>query len=340
MPRSLTLLWVVGVFVCFLDYPVIPVGGSALKVAYLVFPFLFSFVLLHNNLRINKRHALLGALFVAGVLPSVVFSSDIKISLAFLLGVGVCLTIMSSMYVLTKAVGMRAVGMLVWIYRITVIITVPLFVSGLQYRGHFTLYEASYWSIALIPYYCIAFHKLLTGGKRAFVVDGLFILTAIIVSESVSMVMWAIISFVGLLIAMRRVRIRSVLVAAMTLSVLGVIAYKYSARAEDIFNAVWNIADWDAVLNIFILIGGNRLQRAVVAYQAMHDHPIFGVGLGALRGFTDLHFRADDFSLTRMSALDFDTSKLATNVLLELTAECGIIGPPLLVTSALHIQAV
>jgi O-antigen ligase len=326
MPRSVTLLWVVGVFVCFLDYPVIPVGGSALKVAYLVFPFLFSFVLLHNDLRVNKRQALLGTLFVVGVLPSIVFSTDIKTSLAFLLGVGVCLMIMSSMYVLTRAIGMRTVGMLVWVYRITVIITVPLFVSGLQYRGHFTLYEASYWAIALIPYYCIAFHKLLTVGKRAFVVDGLFILTAIIISQSVSMVIWAVLSFIGLLIAMRMVRIRSVLVATMTSSVLGVIAYKFSARAEGIFDAIWNIADWDSVVSLLLLIGGNRLQRTLVAYQALHDHPLLGVGLGALKNFTDLHFRAGDFSLTGMSAMDFDTSLPATNVLLELAAECGIVG--------------
>ena len=85
---------------------------------------------------------------------------------------------------------MRLVDMLVWFYRSTVIVTVPLFVLRLQPRGHFTLYEPSFWAIALIPYYCIAFHKLLTAGKRAFAVDGLFILTAIIISQSASMVIW------------------------------------------------------------------------------------------------------------------------------------------------------
>ena len=297
-----------------------------MKVAYLVFPFIFPLVLLHNRMRVNRRHALLGTLFVAGVLPSVAFSTDIKTSLQFLFGVGVCLIIMGSMYRLTRAIGMRTVGMLVWIYRITVIITIPLFVSGLQYRGHFTLYEASYWAIALIPYFCIAFHKLLTAGKRAFVMDGLFILTAIIISQSVSMVIWVILSFVGLLIAMRMVRIRYVMVAAMTFAILGAVAYKFSTRAEGIFDALWNIADWDAAFSALILIGGNRLQRVLVAYQAAHDHPIFGVGLGALKNFTDLHFRTAEFSITGMSAVDFDTSLPVTNVLLELAAECGIIG--------------
>jgi O-antigen ligase len=277
-------------------------------------------------MRVNRKHALLGTLFVVGVLPSVVFSTDIKTSLQFLFGVGVCLIIMGSMYGLTRAIGMRAVGMLVWIYRITVIITIPLFVSGLQYRGHFSLYEASYWAIALIPYYCIAFHKLLKVGKRAFFMDGLFILVAIIISQSVSMVIWVILSFVGLLIAMRMVRIRYVIVAAMTFVILGAVAYKFSTRAEGIFDALWNIADWDSLVSLLILVGGNRLQRALVAYQAFHDHPILGVGLGALKNFTDLHFRAGDFSLTGMSAMDFETSLPATNVLLELAAECGIIG--------------
>jgi hypothetical protein len=83
-----------------------------------------------------------------------------------------------------------------------------------------------------------------------------------------------------------------------------VIAYKVSARAEGIFDAIWNIADWDSVVSLLLLIGGDRLQRTLVAYQALHDHPLVGVGLGALKNFTDLHFRAGDFSLTGMSAME------------------------------------
>jgi O-antigen ligase len=105
-----------------------------------------------------------------------------------------------------------------------------------------------------------------------------------------------------------------------------VIAYKVSARAEGIFDAIWNIADWDSVVSLLLLIGGDRLQRTLVAYQALHDHPILGVGLGALKGFTDPHFRAGDSSLAEMSPMDFDTSLPATNVLLDLAGECGIIG--------------
>src|ERR1700733_947775 len=326
MPRPLTLLWVVGVFVCFLDYPAVPVGGAVLKVAYLVFPFIFAAVLLQNRLHVNKKHALLGALFVGCVMPSVVLSTDVSTSLKFLFGVIVCLAIMGSMYRLTRAIGLRTVGLLVWVYRITVIVTIPLRISGLQGRGHFTFYEASYWAIALIPYYCIAFHRLLTGRKRAFIVDGMFIVTAILISESVTMVLWVILSFAGVLIAMKRVRIKYVLAAATVFIVFGVIAYEFNDRAQGIVYTVRNVDGLDSVLSIAMFIGGNRLQRVLVAYRAAHDHPLFGVGLGALKNFTDLHFRAADFSILGNSADDFDVSMPATNIFLEMAAECGIVG--------------
>lgn len=326
MPRFVTLLWVFGVFVCFLDLPAIPIGGSNLKIAYMVFPFIFLFVLSHNGLRFNRRHALLGAMFVASVLPSVVASTDIKISLEFLFGVGVCLLIMGSMYGLARAIGTRIVDMLVLVYRSTVIITLLLVVSRIEWPGHFTLYEPSYWATALIPYYCIAFHRLLTVGKRAFYVDGFFILTAIVISTSASMVIWAALSLVGLLIAMNRLRIRHILVTSLSFAFFGLVLYQFNDRAKNAFDAIWNIADLDSISKIIMMVGGNRLQRVLVAYQALRDHPLFGVGLGTLKKYTDLHFSADDFSIAGTSAADFDTSLPATNILLELSAECGIIG--------------
>jgi O-antigen ligase len=326
MPRPLTLLWVVGVFVCFSDYPAITLGGAVLKVAYLVFPFMFAFVLLQNRLYVNKKHAMLGALFVGAVLPSVVFSTDVNISLKFLFGVVVCLAIMGTMYSLTRTIGIKTVEMLVWVYRVSVIVTVMLCVARLQERGHFTFYEASYWAIALIPYYCIGFHKLLTGSKRAFAVDGVFIVTAIVVSESVSMALWVVLSFAGMLIAMKKVRFWYVFASAVIFGIFGMITYEFNGRARGLLEAVMNISDWDSIISITMFAGGNRLQRVLVAYQAAHDHPFWGVGVGALKNFTDLHYRAEDFSLLGTSASDFEVSQPATNILLELAAECGIGG--------------
>ena len=126
---------------------------------------------------------------------------------------------------------------------------------------------------------------------------------------------------------MKRLRLRFVLATGISFVIFGFILYQFNARAQSIVDAISNIEDWDSILKIVIMVGGNRLQRVLIAYQALHDYPIFGVGLGALKNFSNLHYSADDFSIAGgASSSDFDTQAPATNILLELAAECGIVG--------------
>ncbi len=320
------VLFLIGMLVCFIDIPYIPVGDTALKMAYLIFPLYLLIMLYRNRLRLNKRVALVGSIFFAGIIPSVLLSIDIRTSLQFVLGTAVCLVIMSSMYRLSRSLGNETIPLMLIFYRTTIIATIPLVALRLQPRGHFTLYEASYWAIALIPYYCIAFHRLLTQGWQKFRVDGLFMLLAVVLSVSVSMVIWIIVSYVMTSALLGRLKFKLVLGFVLVSSLFFAIAYFTNDRAQRIVSSISSAEDWEAFLNAILLIGGNRVQRVLVAYQAWHNHPIFGVGIGALKQFTGQNFRASDFLLNGQSASDFDTSLPATNMLLELAAETGVIG--------------
>jgi O-antigen ligase len=79
----------------------------------------------------------------------------------------------------------------------------------------------------------------------------------------------------------------------------------------------------DNALSLLIFVVGNRAQRLLVAYNALVEHPLFGVGIGALKSYASAFFSEDDFLLNGMSANDFTTELNATNIYLELAAEGG-----------------
>lgn len=315
--------------VSFLDYPYFPVGALHLKIAYLVFPFYLPFVLYMSRCSLDRRLLLYTAVFITCLIPSVLYSTALTISLSFLFGALVCVIVMWSFYELTKGLGHHTIDMMVWIYRCTIALTIPLVALGLQplpHRGSFTLYEPSYWAIALIPYFCIVFHRLFAGRRKGAVLDSILILTAIVLSQSASMVLWCALSFLLLAIAMKRLRLK-VVIAAVALGASALFGlYQLNDRAANFFDSVSAVSDWSHVLVAVAFIGGNRLQRTSEAFRAVLQHPMVGVGLGALVRYTTIHFNVNDFTVLGTSVADFDTSLPVTNMFLELWAESGILG--------------
>lgn len=326
MLRMEPFLFLVGMFVCFMDIPNIPVGGVHLKMPQLVFPLYMPLLLLRYKFRVKKHLTVLGALFLSFLLPSVLFSTNIKISLEYLYAAVISVIIMNSMYRLATQMGSETVELMLWFYRWTVITTVPLVAFRLQERGHYTLYEASYWAIALIPYYCISFNRLFDQGRNAFLWDGLIIVLALVTSSSVSMAIWIVISFLFVAFAKGRLTIKTIVTSGAVIIFLLVGAWIASDRVQSLFQIIADARDWSALPMLLVAAGGNRLQRILIAYRAFVEHPIVGVGPGALLDFASLHYRASDFSIGGMAASDFNTDLPATNAFLELAAEAGIIG--------------
>jgi O-antigen ligase len=309
-----------------MDIPNVAVGGVHLKVAYLIFPFYLPFVLYVSRMRIGATRLGVYALIVTLFTPAVFLSSDIKISISYAVGILICLMVMETMYRLTVLLQWGMIDVLMWFYRATVIVTVPLVILHLQKRGHFTLYEASYWAIALIPYYCITFHQLLLKGMRAVWQDAFLIVVAIVVSASLSMVLWSLVSFAFVAFRLKKIKPSRIVFMVVGVVVLLVIAYEFNLRTHQTIDDLADADNWKTFFAAFIFMAGNRVQRVLVAWTVGWTHPIYGVGPGALVSYAMKNYQRADFTIMGISSSDFKLSQPATNVFLQVWAETGIIG--------------
>ena len=324
--QTYILLAAIGVLVSCMDIPNVAIGGVHLKVAYLIFPLYLPFVLYVSRMRFGATRLGLYALIVVLFAPAVFLSTDIKISLSYFVGILICLMVMETMYRLTMVLRWEMIDVLMWFYRTTVIVTAALVILHLQKRGHFTLYEASYWAIALIPYYCIAFHRVLLKGIRAAWGDALLIVAAIVLSASLSMVLWSLVSFLFVAFRLKRVKLNRIFVMLLGVVVLLAIAYRFNTRTRQAIDDLADADSWKTFFAAFIFMAGNRAQRVLVAWAVGWIHPIYGVGPGALVSYAMKHFQREDFTIMGISSADFKLSQPATNVFLQLWAETGIIG--------------
>lgn len=325
--NNLSLLFLVGLLLSCIDIVNIDLGGFKLKLAYVGFAAYLVVFTYFYGFSFNWKNFSVATVLLVSFFPSLLLSTNLKISVAFYAGTFMCIVIMLTFAKMTKRIGGDVVELIMNFYRFTVLLTAVLVIFGLQERGHFLFYEASYYAIALIPYYCITFYRMFKFGIRSVMLDLVFLLSAIILSQSVSMVLWCFGSFIFLYFKSGRARVNHFILVLFFLSLFVFILYKFNIRAKNIVDALIEMfKDPAQYLNVLILVGGNRLQRVFIAYDAFITHPWFGVGIGALRAYSVMHFRTDNFELDGLTASDFSADINATNVFMEVAAEAGIIG--------------
>jgi len=321
------LLFLMGMLIVSIDIINVDLGGIKLKLAYVGFSGYLVVFSYFYGLSLNRRNSIVAIVFLISFLPSLIFSTNLKISIAFYAGTFMCIVIMLTFAKMTEKIGEGVIDLAMKFYRFTVLLTAVLVLFRVHERGHFLFYEASYYAIALIPYYCITFYRMFVFGIKFARIDLILIFFAIILSQSVSMVLWIFLSFFLLYLKYSRIRFFHVASVFFVSFMLIYILYLYNIRVKNIVDALVHVFDDPSqYLNIFILVGGNRLQRVFIAYDAFMAHPWFGVGIGALRDYSTLHFSTDNFNLDGLTASDFSADINATNVFMEVAAEAGIIG--------------
>lgn len=324
---SLKILFFLGMIVVCLDIINIDLGNFKLKIAYIWFMFYLILFSLFFELSVKKNNLYVSLIFLASLLPSVIFSKNIVTSLAFYSGAIVCIVIMLSFAKMTVLAAPKLIGLLFGFYRFSIVLTLILVVGGLQERGHFLLYESSYYAVVLIPYFCMTFYRLFLYGFKPSAIDIGFIFIAIAITQSASMVGWCILSFFCIYIKSGVSKRIHFILMAFGIVIFFVLAYFFNKRAHLIFSRLFLLFENPSdSLSLLVFVVGNRLQRIVVGYEAFIQNPLVGVGLGAFREYSTNNFDPDDFVLNGVSAFDFTVDTPAANVFIEMAAEGGIIG--------------
>lgn len=310
-----------------MDIPHLEIGGLNIKIAFFVFPIYLTVLFARYGFRMNAGDLVMSGLFIVSVLPSVFYSVSILHSIAFFIGACVCVGAMVATSKIVSRLGADFVRCVILFYRFSVIVTVVLVALRVQQRGCYTFYEPSYYTIALIPYFCVTFYRLSMGPARFAALDCAMILLAIGVSQSFSMALWAFISLFWARIHARKLRLIQVVALLICVMGLGYVAYLVDPRTQNfvgIINEFRMDEEWFA--RIAIDLAGNRVQRIYMAADMIPEHWMAGVGLGVFKKFATNCLETADYSILGMSAYDFTADTNAVCVYLEILAEAGLFG--------------
>lgn len=320
-------LFLFGMLLVCVDIVNVDLGGFKLKIAYIAFVFYILIFAFAFGVQVNRKNLAVAVTLLIAFLPSVLLTTAPLTSVAFYAGTIICLSIMMTFARMTMMIGEGAIDLLVRFYRFSIILTGVLVIARIQERGSFLFYEASYYAIALIPYLCITFNKIFEEGFKTALTDLGFIVAVIVMTTSVSLVLWAALSFAIVYLRSGQARLAHLVGILLVGILLLYAAYVFNARTKMIGEKIMEVyRDPTGYLDLLLFVAGNRLQRVLVAYEAFTTHPWVGVGLGALRNYATLNFTEDTFTLDGMTASDFNADTNATNIYMELGAEGGLIG--------------
>ncbi len=326
--RSISVFFFTALFfVSSLDIFSVELLGMNVKAVQFFLPFLFFYFILISKAKVDKGIVLALTVFVVSLLPSIFFSISIYHSVSYFAGV-----ITSIFVLLTACYAVVSLGddfdrLFVNLYRSSVIISFILVFTGVQQRGSFLLYEASYWAIMLIPYMCITASKFYQSVHQWKGLDLALIAGAIIISQSASMVIWLLLSFLVVGWKLGRLNYYFILLLTLLTSAFSSVVIIYNNRASKLTDLFFNVGNFEEFVRALMFLVGNRLQRVYVGLYTFLDNLWAGVGIGALRVYAE-KLNEVDFEIYGSSAYDFtlDSSAPATNVYLELLAESGILG--------------
>ncbi|QHC07525.1 hypothetical protein GRF56_08890 [Aeromonas veronii] len=325
---SLCLMIISVIYLSGLDIVGLDIGNITIKPQLLCFPMLLCLSLIKKKFFINAAWLMVSLVFIVSLLPSLFFSLNPLVSSGFLFGAFSCVCAMLFCAELTRELKVNELLCSLMIaYRISIVITLFLVAFGLQQRGHFILYESSYWAIFLIPYSAIFFFRLLNGSHCNKVLDCALLSLALLLSQSASFVIWCFFVVIALMFYMGKLNCKH-FILFMVLTIIGVVLLiNFNQRANYIYSEMLKINTVEGVFNVLIFLAGNRIQRVLVPYYVGIENPFFGVGAGLLRDVAPL-LNPDEFKIYGISAVDFNLNSSApgVNILLEIFSEYGTVG--------------
>ena len=221
--------------------------------------------------------------------------------------------------------------LLVYSFRLQIIIATLLYLLGLQHRAYLFYYEPSYFAIALIPYISIVYYKFKTKEKKYLYFDVVLILMALVITKSALLLLiLLLIIFIYLINNISLKSMITFLLFTVIISILTIINKDYFLLYINnnlLLNTFYHIISSNSIQDLVTFLierGGNRIPRVHLAWDIFLSHPIFGVGIGNYENYTNL---IDTSAYLFGNPWDEPIyGKPAVNIFLELLSSVGIVG--------------
>lgn len=303
-------------------------GKATVKLQIFLFPLMFFLIIIKRKIKLSHDGLLYVAFFLFCLVPSLFVSDSPLISFGFLFGTFSCVTSLFVSEDISKRLSLDVLyDGLIYSYRGSVFVTFIFVAAGLQARGHFILYESSYWAIFLIPYISIVAYRFFCDKFNYSRIDFIVILAGIVLSQSASLVIWILLIVFAFMISLGKIKLIHVFSVCATLVLAFLLLVAFNARTSHLYHQIMVVDDISSFMGVLIFLAGNRIQRLLVPIEVGADNPFFGVGGGMLRNVVS-SMSVDDFKIYDQSAYDFvlDSSAPGVNVFFEIFAEHGLLG--------------
>jgi O-antigen ligase len=321
---AFTTLLLAALLSCAIDIPNIRIGSNTIRIANITLPIIFFIYLKLFGMKVSKVEFRIGVFLVATLIPSLLLSTDIWRSGIYLGWVLFHLVFVFALFKrMAETHAQYVVSLWMGFFRFAILVAILQKILGIQDRASFLLYEPSYFAIFLIPYLCLVAFQWQRSGRAARTVDYLLIVLVVLATQSASLLLWILASFLAALIVHRRFARIAILFFLALLATL--MLHEFNDRARLYIDQAI-AADNSADLAIaFLSIGGNRLQRVITAWDVFWAHPWVGIGLGNFENYSRETLPLAEYTEI-LSVEDFDVGLPATNILLEISATTGLVG--------------
>jgi hypothetical protein len=220
----------------------------------------------------------------------------------------------------------RILYSIILFFRISIITSLFLTISGVQPRASFIFYESSYYAVGLIPYLSAVFYLIFTSQFKKWILDALFILLILFLTSSFSLLIFIILVIFYYLLSFNLLSLKVVFNSLFKLFLVLFLLVHFNDRAGYIYDELMShIGDLEYVfLLLLVQIGGHRAQTILLGWDVFFNNPLFGVGPGMFKNHSNISYSEDQFTLSGASSIDFSLDLDPSNMYLHLSSEIGI----------------
>ncbi len=191
-------------------------------------------------------------------------------------------------------------------------------------RPSLWFYEPSYLAIFMTAYFAAALYMFLRQ-PRTYRLD-FFLATTSMLAITSATGMLGLIFAVLLNFVIARQRIKLLIWSSVAVAAFLGILYAFF-QGTPYYNLIAGfLFEGGDLLQVLLLRGGNRVVRAMIGWQAFHQHPWLGIGIGADSAYMDQSAIPDQAMQYVRKFINVSEGQPFSNIFIEVLGTTGIIG--------------